>query len=409
MRLIDRHDTSLAVGLIAGALVVFQQPLRFLLDMAGEIEQRYRLDLIPALVVLSVVFVFHQYRKRQASKVEAMAAAAEARSERARAEDLEQLVTLGRSLANALDFTSLRDALWRHLPSCLQRCHLWIVLRDRDGWRVIVEDTDTAERLPPDTLENVSVYALSQMATRPEATTEGIRVERYTCYPMQVGQNVIGMFVVAGLPEPTGVQQRALGAALAFLGITMRNVQLIAESRENSVRDGLTQWFNRAHAMSTLQIELKRSARNGAPLSILMFDIDHFKTLNDRYGHQHGDAVLMAVTRQAGQMLRMTDVKCRYGGDEFLVILPETPASGAEQVAEQLRRAVASLPVVAGSEMLGVTTSIGVATAAPGELDPKEIVDRADQALYRAKREGRNRVGASAGGDDRRLALVSAR
>jgi hypothetical protein len=145
VRLIDyRHDAPLAAGLVAATVVVFQQPLRWLLDLAGDVEERYGLDLIPALVVLSAVFVIHQYRKRQETTVLAAAAAAEARSERDRAHELEQLVVLGRTLAHALDFAAVRQAVWRHLPDFLRSRAIWVVLRDRNHWRTIVEDTETA-------------------------------------------------------------------------------------------------------------------------------------------------------------------------------------------------------------------------------------------------------------------------
>jgi diguanylate cyclase (GGDEF)-like protein len=393
MRLLDlRHDGPLAMGLIAGTVVVFQQPLRWLLNVANEVEQQYNLDLIPALVVLSVVFVFHTYRKRQEMKAEALASAAQATAERARARELEQLVTLGRGLANALDFTALRHAIWRHLPDFLHPRALWVVLRERDHWNVVVEDTDTADRTPATTIENVAALALSRLGSDAVAG-ESVTVDGFECFPMFSGLAFSAMLVMRHSNEAfTEGQRRGLDAAIAFMSIAIRNVQLLIETREHSVRDSLTGWFNRGHGLSTLGSELQRAKRSGAPLSILMFDIDQFKTLNDRYGHQAGDAVLVATARQVSDLLRASDVKSRYGGDEFFVILPDTPAAGAQQVAEHIRRAVASQPIPAGAEVLSVTTSIGVATARTGELDAEAVIARADVALYRSKREGRNRV-----------------
>ena len=395
MRLLDRrHDAPLAAGLIAGTVVVFQQPLRWMLDMASEVENRYKLDLIPALVVLSVVFVLHQYRKRQEVKAEAMAAAAEARLERERAKELEQLVTLGRSLANSLDFSAVRQAIWRHLPDFLRTRALWVVLRERNYWRTVIEDTDTADRTPPAAIENVAAVAL----TRGDVSLSGsVLVDGYECFPMGSGSALAGMLVMRKAGEGlTEHQRRALEAALAFLGIAIRNVQLLIETRENSMRDSLTHWFNRGHGHETLRAELQRSKRNGTPVSVLMFDVDSFKSLNDKHGHQAGDAVLMSVAHTVGDLLRASDVKCRYGGDEFMVILPETPSAGAQQVGEHIRRAISSLHVAAGSDMLTVTSSIGVTTSLPGELDPEALVARADAALYQAKRDGRNRVAVDA-------------
>ena len=393
MRLLDlRHDGPLAAGLVASTVVVFQQPLRWLLNVANEVEQRYNLDLIPALVVLSVVFVFHTYRKRQEMKAAALAAAAQAAAERARAQELEQLVTLGRGLANALDFAALRHAIWRHLPDFLRPRALWVVLRDREQWHVVVEDTDTVERTPASAIESVAALALSRLGTDIVSGTSVV-VDGYECFPLSSGVSLNGMLVMrhAGAALSEG-QRRGLDAATAFMCIAIRNVQLLIETREHSVKDSLTGWFNRGHGLATLGAELQRARRSGAPLSVLMFDVDDFKTLNDRYGHQAGDLVLMATARQVSDLLRASDLKCRYGGDEFFVILPDTPTVGAQQVAEHIRRAIASLPIPAGAEALSVTTSIGVATARPGELDAEVLIARADVALYRAKREGRNRV-----------------
>jgi diguanylate cyclase (GGDEF)-like protein len=210
---------------------------------------------------------------------------------------------------------------------------------------------------------------------------------------MSSSGTLAGMLVMrAGGSPLTHHQRRALEAALAFLGIAIRNVQLLVDTHENSMRDSLTRWFNRGHGSETLRAELQRARRSGSPVSLLMFDIDYFKAINDRYGHQAGDAVLMSLARQVGDLLRASDVKCRYGGDEFMVILPETPSAGAQQVAEYIRRAVANLHVAAGSDLLSVTASVGVTTSRPNELDPEAVIARADTALYEAKHRGRNCV-----------------
>ncbi|MBI4484997.1 MAG: GGDEF domain-containing protein, partial [Acidobacteria bacterium] len=123
----------------------------------------------------------------------------------------------------------------------------------------------------------------------------------------------------------------------------------------------------------------------------LMFDIDHFKTINDELGHLRGDDLLRAVGAQLTRVLRSTDVRCRYGGDEFLIILPDTPLSGAQQAAESVRRKMATLAMVAGGKTIPVTVSIGVAEVGPAELGVAGLLGRADGALYQAKRDGRDR------------------
>ena len=176
------------------------------------------------------------------------------------------------------------------------------------------------------------------------------------------------------------------------MAVAVRNVQLLADTREHSLRDGLTSCFNRSHGLDVLDHELRRARRSGQPLSILMFDIDHFKTINDELGHLRGDDLLRAVGVQLTRVLRSTDVRCRYGGDEFLIILPDTADRSAAGVsAESIRREIATLAMVSGGRTLPVTVSIGVSAASREELAITALLDRADHALYEAKRSGRDR------------------
>ena len=122
-----------------------------------------------------------------------------------------------------------------------------------------------------------------------------------------------------------------------------------------------------------------------------MFDVDHFKAINDKFGHVVGDSMLEAVGKSLTRVLRVSDVKCRYGGDEFLILLPETPVSGAMHAADSLLREIGRLRLTAGEHVVNATVSVGVAAAMPGELNPEALIARADDAMYQAKRAGRNR------------------
>jgi diguanylate cyclase (GGDEF)-like protein len=130
-----------------------------------------------------------------------------------------------------------------------------------------------------------------------------------------------------------------------------------------------------------------------------MFDLDEFKAINDTYGHLAGDAVLVAIGTRMRAVLRGSDLKCRYGGEEFLIVLPETPLGGAQRVAESLRREIESNPVMWGEKEIRVTASFGVASNLHGEIDAVAVVGRADAALYAAKDHGRNRVWAADAGE----------
>ncbi|MEO8293117.1 MAG: diguanylate cyclase [Actinomycetota bacterium] len=155
--------------------------------------------------------------------------------------------------------------------------------------------------------------------------------------------------------------------------------------------DALTGLWNRRHMQDELQTAVSAAGRHGHPLSVFMVDIDHFKVVNDEHGHPAGDIVLHWVADRIRRAVRTEDVAGRWGGEEFLAVLPWTGWDGATTVAERLRASIAKDPVSDAGVAIPVTVSIGVATAYPGER-VDEIVARADRALYRAKERGRNRV-----------------
>ncbi len=167
-----------------------------------------------------------------------------------------------------------------------------------------------------------------------------------------------------------------------------------SELQELATRDPLTGCLNRRSAFAKLDKLFLEARHSGQPLCCIMTDIDHFKLFNDRHGHAVGDQVLQAVTRSLGSALREVDLLCRYGGEEFLIILPGVDPVQACAVAERLRvdvqtRAGASIRSTSGLE---VTSSFGVATLGPDITDPAQMIDQADQALYSAKKGGRNCV-----------------
>ncbi len=182
----------------------------------------------------------------------------------------------------------------------------------------------------------------------------------------------------------------------------IRRAQLIEAARADRARlevlaltDPLTHTHNRRALIERLTEELERARRYSLALALLIVDLDHFKTVNDSYGHLVGDEVLRGVARMLQREARAVDVVARYGGEEFIVILPETTAEGAVALAERIRERIANTPPVAGGEYgwLRVTVSIGVATVPSSHANsPEELIALADAALYRAKAEGRNRV-----------------
>jgi two-component system cell cycle response regulator len=181
-------------------------------------------------------------------------------------------------------------------------------------------------------------------------------------------------------------------------------------SLEMALTDSLTGLFNRRYLMVHIERQLARIAETKKPVATLILDIDHFKAVNDTYGHDAGDQVLREVAARTSRNLRNFDLVARYGGEEFVVILPDTDEDVAIIVAERLRQSIAAQPVaVAGLDKpINVTTSIGVTLSGTSKELATDVLKRADEALYRAKREGRNRVVLNAAQDVRAHIAASA-
>jgi two-component system cell cycle response regulator len=168
------------------------------------------------------------------------------------------------------------------------------------------------------------------------------------------------------------------------------NVQM---SIEMAITDALTGLFNRRYMESHVGTLVEQASTRGKPLTVLVLDIDYFKSINDTYGHDAGDDVLREFAIRIKKSIRGIDLACRYGGEEFVVVMPETDMAVATLVAERLRRRIASepFPIQQGTRTVEVTISIGIAALGRNE-NAAAVLKRADQALYRAKRDGRNRV-----------------
>ncbi|MCC5083841.1 diguanylate cyclase [Xanthomonas campestris] len=213
------------------------------------------------------------------------------------------------------------------------------------------------------------------------------------CLPMSAQGTQLG-FLFLSAPGPAPMPRLEIAEAAAEqLSLALSNLRLRESLRRQSIRDALTGLYNRRYLEEALSHELARCARRDLPLSVLMLDVDHFKQFNDGQGHAGGDLLLAAVGELLLTRLRAEDVACRYGGEEFTVILPETDGEEAMRVAEQIRGHIAALAVSDGQRALPrVTASIGVASfPADGELG-SALIQKADTALYVAKRQGRNRV-----------------
>lgn len=391
-RYLRRYDALLLGGLSIALLVIFSKPIRLVLDAAHSFEDYYGLSLFPALVILTVVFLFQQQAKRQEAASQAARLAVEAMQVKARARDLEELVNFGRSLAEALDLDAVREAAWRHLPMFVGSRHTWLLARDGEQWKAL-----TGVRLVPGQQsiggEIDAVAARIAVQQTAECRVRGVEVADYVGFPLVFGGAVVGVLGVVQERDPLPEDQRRILAASApLLAIAVKNAQLFAGLRDATVHDNLTRCFTRTHTLGLLDTEMKRAERSGLPVSVVMFDLDHFKGVNDQLGHLAGDAVLSAVGRQLQDVLRASDLRCRFGGEEFLLVLPDTPPAGAVRVAESLRRALGEMEIPWQHGSIPITASFGVATGRRGERDRQALLARADAALYRAKQDGRNCV-----------------
>ena len=171
----------------------------------------------------------------------------------------------------------------------------------------------------------------------------------------------------------------------------------LKSSIEMAVVDPLTGLNNRRYLESHLASLLDMAAKRGQPTSFMILDIDHFKAVNDTYGHDAGDDVLKGLAQRCKRVVRQIDLLCRFGGEEFVVVMPDTPLATAQVIAERVRAAVQGEPFLSGGgqTMIPVTVSIGLAETS-GNPDPDKLFRRADRALYRSKSSGRNRVTAAA-------------
>ncbi|MEX0615309.1 MAG: diguanylate cyclase, partial [Methylophaga sp.] len=220
-------------------------------------------------------------------------------------------------------------------------------------------------------------------------------VEAYICVPMLAEGKTLGVLHIE-LPseqEAQYIMGDLAQAAAARLALALSNIKLRQTLHDLSMRDVLTGLYNRRFVDEVYVNEISRSRRNNKPLSVLMIDVDHFKRFNDTYGHEAGDLVLKAMGGLLKQHFRKTDLPCRLGGEEFLVILPECDAESAMTLAEALRQKISELILFHHGKSLGVlTASIGVASWPTPFEDDTKLISAADAALYAAKKAGRDQV-----------------
>jgi diguanylate cyclase (GGDEF)-like protein len=220
----------------------------------------------------------------------------------------------------------------------------------------------------------------------------------HTC-EIRVRDETLGSLQVFGGPNVCAeTDVRTVTLIADALGVVVKSLFLMEETQLLALTDGLTGLYNRRHASKRLEEEIARARRNNTGLCVAMCDVDHFKAINDEFGHSAGDRVLKQIADSLTEYVRRNDIVSRWGGEEFLVIFSEIKLAAARIVAERLRGRLATTPEVEGGPQQ-ISVSIGLATLGR-DSSADSLIEQADQALYRAKARGRNRV--EVAGEDRR-------
>jgi len=235
------------------------------------------------------------------------------------------------------------------------------------------------------------------------AHVKNLEAAHYLCVPLMAHGETLGVLHLrfstaeAGAESTTGARSVGAVSALAgsiaeYVALAYANQVLRDTLRNQAIRDPLTGLFNRRYAEETLDRELQRAARKQAPLCLISLDLDEFKRINDAYGHDAGDLVLQKIAIVLKAHTRGQDVACRYGGEEFLLVMSDAPLEVARRRAEALREAIGSLAIEYKSQSLAITASFGVAVFPDAGADRGQLLKAADGALYEAKNGGRNQV-----------------
>ncbi|MBY4677495.1 sensor domain-containing diguanylate cyclase [Marinobacterium arenosum] len=285
---------------------------------------------------------------------------------------------LSSELQSATTLDAALDRLQQRLPDLLPNSQGALFLRGPDGHlqRRVHWGADAAR-----------LSALDE-----ESLAAPLPNEQAVCLALQLNEQPFGTLWLSELPALLAENPDLSQMLVEQLALPLGNRKLQDQLQHQAVHDPLTGLYNRRHMQRWLQHELTRSQRSHQPLSALLVDVDHFKQLNDRYGHAIGDLVLQRLGHYLEQHVRRQDLCCRYGGEEFLLLLTDTDGATALERAEALRQGVARLQIKVGAQPLpDIQISVGIACYPDHAEDGNQLLAAADTALYHSKRTGRNR------------------
>jgi diguanylate cyclase (GGDEF)-like protein len=293
------------------------------------------------------------------------------------------------ALSETLELEGVLDRLVDSLARAVRFEEASVLIKTRDGMNMMVtrgsRGKEEAQRVVPG-----AAHVVKALNTHQPALNEGGRM---MALPLIQRGAAIGVVCLETQRPYSDAEVRLALSLTQPAALAVENARLFDEVQRLATLDGLTSTFNRRHFMQLAQIQYDNARRLKHPLTAMMLDVDHFKRVNDRYGHHVGDQVLRTLAERCKSALRSGDVLGRYGGEEFAILLPGTSQQNAATVlAERIRRKVAEDPIDTDAGAVKVTVSVGVAEMDEEMSRPEDLFKRADAALYEAKQAGRNRV-----------------
>jgi diguanylate cyclase (GGDEF)-like protein len=330
------------------------------------------------------------------------------------AQEIDALQKATSSLLDTLDLTNLTGQILDATREAISAAdHSWLHLLEQPAGKLqhlneiqFADPRIQKVKLPENRHDAIQeVYdgrpiLLSDVQTEPELLSlveseeQRRSVRSVIAAPLTIAQNVFGA-ITASSALPSAFDEddlRLLSSFALTASAAIHNSLLYAETQNLATHDPLTDKLNRRTLFEYGQREVNRARRFGHPLSALMFDVDHFKDVNDRHGHAVGDKVLVTIAERASKVIRNVDFLGRYGGDEFAVLLPEADSFTAKDIAERIRSTIQKSAVMTEAGAIPVSISVGVAQADSSTTKFSALLHKADQALYQSKQMGRNRT-----------------
>ena len=334
----------------------------------------------------------------------------------------ESLLNLSRAIGSVVDFDRISELVISYVQDLLPVDHALLFRRAQDGEAFLPVITQaTAWDDIQVTLGQLQNYSLSHLNAQDSPllrdvldTKSPVLIHNPADSPFLAGEIQQAFHLTSLIAAPLISQDEVLGVLYGgcttqqrsfsdqdlqfFTGladqaaVALERTRLFQEIQEKAVTDPLTGIYNRRGLFQWGQYELDRARRFGHPLAVIFFDLDHFKEINDTHGHEAGDQVLQEITERCLEVIRQVDIPSRYGGEEFVIVLPETEQTAAQQIGERIRKAVASGSYHVNAHQVEMTISLGVTELDEDIHQLDQIINRADQAMYRAKQAGRNRT-----------------